>query len=66
LEGDEVRGEWWQLITAIHPEGDGLILYEGHSQGSDHICSFMLVLVWLELTQWLPWKYYCGFFYAFL
>ncbi len=23
---DEVRGEWWQVVTGIHSEGDGLIL----------------------------------------
>ncbi len=29
---DEVSGESWQLVTAVHDEGDdGLILCEGHS-----------------------------------
>jgi hypothetical protein len=37
---DEVSGEWWQLITAIHDEGDGLMLCDLHTQGYD--CTFVL------------------------
>ncbi len=36
---DEVSGEWWQLITAIHDEGDGLMLCDLHTQGYDCTCS---------------------------
>jgi hypothetical protein len=33
LGADEVSGELWQLVNAIHDESDGLILCEWHSLG---------------------------------
>lgn len=36
LGTDEVSGESWQLITAIHNEGDSLTLCVQHLQGYDH------------------------------
>jgi hypothetical protein len=33
LGADEVSGESWQLVNAIHDESDGLILCEWHSLG---------------------------------
>jgi hypothetical protein len=33
LGADEVSGESWQLVNAVHDESDGLILCEWHSLG---------------------------------
>ncbi len=52
--------ESWQLVTCIHVECDGLILFKWHLQGYDHTHSCVLVL--LRLMEWLPLKYYCGDF----
>jgi hypothetical protein len=38
---DEVSGESWQLITAIHGEDDGLTLCEQPSEGYDCIHCFV-------------------------
>ncbi len=40
LGADEVSGESWQLITAIHNEGDSLTLCVQHLQGYDHTLFF--------------------------
>jgi hypothetical protein len=50
LEADEMCGELCQLVAAIHDEGDGLVLYECHSQGYDstHSCCVCLSLAGTE------------------
>jgi hypothetical protein len=50
LEADEMCGESCQLVAAIHDEGDGLVLYECHSQGYDstHSCCVCLSLAGTE------------------
>jgi hypothetical protein len=35
LGADEVSGEWWQLVTGIDDEADGLVLCEWHPQSYD-------------------------------
>jgi hypothetical protein len=49
---DEVSGEWLQLLSAIHDEGDGLILREWHSQSYDCTHSFCVWFDSLELFLW--------------
>jgi len=57
---DEDSGESWQLVTAIHGEGDGLVLYEGFDcihfccvsfcfAGSDRAATFKSVVVEISL-----------------
>jgi len=60
LGSDEVDGDSWQLVTAIHNEGDGLILCYTHKVIVVFIL-VMLVLVLLERTQFLPSKCILGF-----
>jgi hypothetical protein len=60
LGSDEVNGDSWQLVTAIHDEGDGLILCYTHEVIAEFIL-VMLVLVLLECTQFLPSKCILGF-----
>jgi len=43
FETDEFSEESWQLITAIHDEGDCLTLSEWRSYHSTHLCSISLV-----------------------
>ncbi len=45
----KVSGEWWQLVTLAHDEGDRLTLCEWHSQVYDCI-SFLLCLFWFALN----------------
>ncbi len=42
---DEVSGESWQLITAIHGEDDGLTLSEQPSEGYDHVVLLPSIVV---------------------
>jgi hypothetical protein len=45
----------WQLVTAMHDEGDGLILYECHSH------SYVLILFLLVLVLLVPlWIFLCN------
>lgn len=44
VSGAGVSGEWWQLVTVIHDEGDGLELCEWNSQGYD--CNPINLLFW--------------------
>ncbi len=54
-----VGWEKWQLVTAIHDEGDGLVLCD--TQDYDpHFCD--ICLVWVELTQWFTLKWYLWIF----
>jgi hypothetical protein len=56
-----VGQEKWQLVTAIHDEGDGLVLCD--TQDYDpHFCD--VCLVWVELTQWFTLKWYLWIFSA--
>jgi hypothetical protein len=56
-----VGREKWQLVTAIHAEGDGLVLCD--TQDYDpHFCD--VCLVWVELTQWFTLKWYLWIFSA--
>jgi deoxycytidylate deaminase len=44
LGADEVSGELWQLVNAIHDESDGLILCEWHSYS--YYCTFFSCYFW--------------------
>jgi hypothetical protein len=64
LEADEMCGESCQLVAAIHDEGDGLVLYECHSQGYDstHSCCVCLSLAGLKIKvpfTVLCWSFLC-------
>ncbi len=41
-----VSVEWWQLVAAIHDEGDGLMLCERHSDAYDHMNTFLFYHGW--------------------
>jgi hypothetical protein len=49
---DEVTGQSWQLITAIHDEGGCLILSASHKVHT--LIVVMLVLVFAGLTKQVP------------
>jgi hypothetical protein len=57
---DNISGESWMVLTAIHGEGDGLVLCEVMTA----LILVMLVLVLLELTQQVLSKCCCGVFSA--
>jgi hypothetical protein len=54
---DEVIWDEWQVVTAIHSGGDGLILCEWVSWDYDHTCSCHFHFGLLEWTQLLHYSY---------
>jgi hypothetical protein len=62
-ELDEVRGQTWQLVIAVHDEGDGLILCEWWSSGcynNNHSYHVGVGFVGLEWWVSLKWSFLCN------